>query len=144
MFGTHTLPQRRKEYFQEKPYRHCFYTIAQRANAIHHVEAPLVLHPLTKHPETKMSWSEIQYCGPGSRIRCFLDPCIRDPDPGSRIGKKMLEVKKTLIFFMWIRIRDLFDPGSGMEKIASGIHIPDPQHCGNRTGAPTVGGEVPN
>ncbi len=28
-----------------------------------------------------------------------------------------------------IRIRDLFDPGSGMEKFGYGINIPDPQHC---------------
>jgi hypothetical protein len=26
-------------------------------------------------------------------------------------------------------IRNLFDPGSGMEKFGSGINIPDPQHC---------------
>jgi hypothetical protein len=32
---------------------------------------------------------------------------------------------------MWIRIRDLFDSGSGMENSdpESGINIPDPQHC---------------
>jgi hypothetical protein len=28
-----------------------------------------------------------------------------------------------------MRIRNLFDPGSGMEKFLSGINIPDPQHC---------------
>jgi hypothetical protein len=30
---------------------------------------------------------------------------------------------------MRIRIRDLFDPGSGMEKFGSGTNIPNPQHC---------------
>jgi hypothetical protein len=30
---------------------------------------------------------------------------------------------------MRIRIWDLVNPGSGMEKIGSGINIPDPQHC---------------
>jgi hypothetical protein len=31
----------------------------------------------------------------------------------------------------WIRVRDLFDTGtgSGMEKFESGINTPDPQHC---------------
>jgi hypothetical protein len=28
-----------------------------------------------------------------------------------------------------MRIRDLVNPGSGMEKIGPGIKIPDPQHC---------------
>jgi hypothetical protein len=27
-----------------------------------------------------------------------------------------------------MRIRSLFDPGSGMEKFGSGINIPDPPH----------------
>jgi hypothetical protein len=27
-----------------------------------------------------------------------------------------------------MQIRELFDPGSGMEKFRSGIKIPDPQH----------------
>jgi hypothetical protein len=30
---------------------------------------------------------------------------------------------------MWIRIRDLVNPGFVIEKIGSGINIPDPQHC---------------
>ncbi len=31
-----------------------------------------------------------------------------------------------------MQIRNLFDPGSGIEKFGSGINIPDPQHwcCG--------------
>jgi hypothetical protein len=36
-------------------------------------------------------------------------------------------VKKYLNSLVWIRIRNLFDPGSGMEKLGSGISIPDPQ-----------------
>jgi hypothetical protein len=30
-------------------------------------------------------------------------------------------------YLMRIRIRDLVNPGSGMEKVGSGIIIPDPQ-----------------
>jgi hypothetical protein len=37
--------------------------------------------------------------------------------------------KKYLNSSMRIRIRDLFDPGSGMEKFGSGTNIPNPQHC---------------
>jgi hypothetical protein len=29
---------------------------------------------------------------------------------------------------MQIWIRDLFNPGYGMEKVGSGINLPDPQH----------------
>jgi hypothetical protein len=30
---------------------------------------------------------------------------------------------------MQIRILDLVNPGFGIEKVGSGINIPDPQHC---------------
>jgi hypothetical protein len=32
-----------------------------------------------------------------------------------------------------MRIRNLFEPGSGMEKFGSGINIPDPQHWKKHT-----------
>jgi hypothetical protein len=36
---------------------------------------------------------------------------------------------KILKFFYADQIRNLSDPGSGMEKFGFGITIPDPQHC---------------
>jgi hypothetical protein len=61
----------------------------------------------------------------------------QDPDPrcSSRIifpraWKQLFELK-TLKFFDADPdpgIRNLFDPGSGMEKFGSGINIPDQQH----------------
>jgi hypothetical protein len=32
---------------------------------------------------------------PGSGIRCFFDPWIRDPDPGSRSGMMIRELKNS-------------------------------------------------
>jgi hypothetical protein len=39
--------------------------------------------------------------------------------------KQLLGLK---ILSMRIQIRDLYDPGSGMENSGTGINIPDPQH----------------
>jgi hypothetical protein len=39
-----------------------------------------------------------------------------------------LLASKYLNSSMWIRIWDLFNPRSEMEKIGSGINIPNPQH----------------
>jgi hypothetical protein len=58
----------------------------------------------------------------------------RDPDPGNKPDhfSESLEtdfgVQKYLNSLMRIRIRDHVHPGSGIEKIGSGINIPDPQH----------------
>jgi hypothetical protein len=71
----------------------------------------------------------------------IFDPWIRDPDPGwkkSGSGMNILDNfarsletflgLKYLNSLMRIRIRNLFDPGSGMEKFknpGSGLNIPD-------------------
>jgi hypothetical protein len=92
-----------------------------------------------------MVHKEKQCCGCGSWIGSFFEPWIRDgknPDPGSRteMGKKsgsgiMIRDEHPLSFFRELRnsflvqkylnslmrIRDIFDPGSGMEKFGSGI-----------------------
>ncbi len=48
---------------------------------------------------------------------------FRDPDPGP-----FFYPGSRIILWCGSRIRNLFDPGSGMEIFGSGIYIPDPQH----------------
>jgi hypothetical protein len=52
---------------------------------------------------------------------------------GMNIPDHFYKSLKTVIGFKYLkslmRIRNLFFPGSGMEKFGSGINIPDPQHC---------------
>jgi hypothetical protein len=77
------------------------------------------------------------FLSPGSEIRCFLTPEseIREGkkcESGS--GRNIPDLfSASLNTLMQTRIRDLFDPGSGMEKFRSGINIPDPQHWLNIT-----------
>jgi hypothetical protein len=78
---------------------------------------------------------------PGSGVRCFFGPRIRDPDLGA--GMEKIRIRDpgydprsyfreltNLNSFMRIRIRDLCDIGSVMENLdpVSGINIPDPHH----------------
>jgi hypothetical protein len=80
----------------------------------------------------------VQCCG--SVIRCLFDPWIRDPgwknqDLGSEmkipdhIFESYTQIFALKIPILWcglrIRIRDIFDPdpGSGMEKFASGTNL---------------------
>ncbi len=54
--------------------------------------------------------------------------------PGSQIifpraWKQFFGLKITSILWCGSGIRNLFEPGSGLEKFGSGINIPDPQHC---------------
>jgi hypothetical protein len=69
------------------------------------------------------------------RIRCFLDPCIRD---GSRIRDEQpkslfWELRKS---FFGLKILKFFDvdpdPGWKNSHPGSGINTPDPQHCSVR------------
>jgi hypothetical protein len=76
------------------------------------------------------------------RVRCFFDSGIRipnpkwekNPDPGltSRIirtSESLQTIFRVKITYFNSGIRDLFDPGSGMEKLGSGIRSaadPDP------------------
>jgi hypothetical protein len=90
------------------------------------------------------------------RIATLAEPCICSVPypgsgafvtPGSGMGKKLGSrfgmnnqdhIFESLETYFWVKIFDA-DPGSGMEKIrirdgknsdpASGINIPDPQHC---------------
>jgi hypothetical protein len=60
----------------------------------------------------------------GSGIWCFFV----DPQTG------MENFSEKLVSVSWItnslmHIRDLVNPGSGMDKVGSCINIPDPQHC---------------
>jgi hypothetical protein len=50
--------------------------------------------------------------------------------PGGHISKRLETIfwVKILKFFMQMRIREPFGPGSGKEKFGSGIKIPHPQH----------------
>jgi hypothetical protein len=70
---------------------------------------------------------------------CLLDPWIRDPGWGKKSGSGsgiqnehprsfFRELRNNMNSFVRIRIQDLLDPGSGMEKFGSEINIPDPQH----------------
>jgi hypothetical protein len=58
---------------------------------------------------------------------------IRDEHPGS-YSESLEKIFGLKILYLcsgsrsWIR--NLVDPGYGMEKFGSGINIPDPQHCG--------------
>ncbi len=106
--------------------------------------------------ETRINSSAFSYSNPSLYTYCHegkqcCGSGIRDPmpfwplDPGSLMGKKswsgneqpgwyFRELKK--LFFglkylnslMWIRDGTNSDPGSGMEKVGSGINIPVPQH----------------
>jgi hypothetical protein len=64
----------------------------------------------------------------GSGIRCFLDPCFRDPrwvkdhdpNPGSGFEMNNLDhISERLETIFWVKILKFFeaDPGSWMEKI---------------------------
>ncbi len=93
-----------------------------------------------------LNYSPQHCCGSG--IRCLFDPLIRDPEwvknhdlarPGIQSGMNIpdhitesLETK-----FLGNKFFDAdpgsgiflnLDPGSGMEKFGSELHIPDPQH----------------
>ncbi len=69
----------------------------------------------------------------GEKIRIRVEKIpLRDEHP------KSLYRELSQGFGFWLqqfnssmRIRDRFDPGSGMEKFLSSINIPDPQHCRN-------------
>ncbi len=95
-----------------------------------------------------------QCSGSGSGIRCLFDPWIRDPrwvknqnpESGSRSrinipdhisesSETIFWVKNALILWCgsWSGIRNLLDPGSGVEKFWSGTNILDPQHCKEST-----------
>ncbi len=66
----------------------------------------------------------------------------QEPDPGSRmnIPNHISESLENIFGFKILtffdadpdpsEIKNLFDPGSGMEKFGSGINILDPQHWG--------------
>jgi hypothetical protein len=65
----------------------------------------------------------------------------QDPDPGSGIiiPDHISESLETIFGLKILKffdeedpdsgVRNLIDPGSGIEKFGSGISIPDPQHC---------------
>jgi hypothetical protein len=66
----------------------------------------------------------------------FFDPLIGDPGWKKKSGSGMnipdhISESLETIFRVEnrIRIRDLFYPGSGIEKFGSVINIPDPQRC---------------
>ncbi len=70
------------------------------------------------------------------RIRDLVLFLPLDPGSGMNILYQFSEsletvfwVKNYLNSLIRIRIWNLFDPGSGMEKFGSGTNIPDPQHC---------------
>ncbi len=50
---------------------------------------------------------------------------IRDEQPGSYF--------RELSNNFWVKILESFDADPGWKKIGSGINIPDPQHCADRT-----------
>jgi hypothetical protein len=54
----------------------------------------------------------------------------RDEHPRSFVRelRNSFRVKNTKMLLNGSGIRNLFDPGSGMEIFGSGINIPDPQH----------------
>jgi hypothetical protein len=53
-----------------------------------------------------------------------------DPESGSGMNNPG-HISESLEPIFWVKILEFFDvdPGAGMEKIGSGINIPDPQHC---------------
>jgi hypothetical protein len=62
----------------------------------------------------------------GKKSRSGSGMNIQDHISGS--SETIFWVKSYLISLMRIRIRELFDPGSGMEKLGSGIKTQDPEH----------------
>jgi hypothetical protein len=71
---------------------------------------------------------------PGSGIRCFFYPWIRDPrwvknpDPGSGMNNPdhIFESLETIFGVKILKFFDDADPG--WKKFGSGLNIPDPQH----------------
>ncbi len=98
---------------------------------------------INSNPDPGLCWVQTQFLNPVLRIwirdlgsRAFFYLGIRNEHAGSyfRELRNSFLVKNTFNSFMRIRIRDFFDPGSGMEWVRirgpmTDIIIPDPQHC---------------
>jgi hypothetical protein len=83
-----------------------------------------------KERNIKYKYANFHCCASESGIRCFFDHWIRDPQDGKKSGFEIRDEHSRSFFrelrnIFWglkylnsmMRIRDLFNPGSGMIKI---------------------------